>query len=75
MWSEPVTEAVAMSSTHEFTVAMLLAGPCLAAALLLVSRQCRYFLKYITYVVGMSLISVALVPAFACRPFNVVNLV
>ncbi|KAJ1520860.1 hypothetical protein ONE63_003947 [Megalurothrips usitatus] len=64
-----------LSMTHEFDVGVLLAGPCLAAALLFLSKTFRYYLKYTLYVGLVSCVAVVLIPVFALRPFNVLNLV
>ncbi|XP_026288277.1 1-acyl-sn-glycerol-3-phosphate acyltransferase alpha isoform X1 [Frankliniella occidentalis] len=63
--------------THELDLAVLLAGPCLAAAMamLVLSKSCRYYLKYTVYMLGVSLVALTMTPIFMFRPFNVLNFV
>lgn len=62
-----------MAVTSEVDVGVLLAG--LAALLVCLSKTLRYYLKFVVYLGYVTIMSIFLLPVFACRPLNVLNLV
>ena len=64
-----------LNTTHDASLSVVVAGSLLAAALIFLSKTFRYVLKYTLYFGGVSMIAVFLIPVFAFRPKNVLNLV